>query len=119
VEVFAVSVLVESVIGMISDVGLATEPYTVDPASLVISMSERDCAVVVAVVTVTDWMTSVPVFVVIVKVLEVVADPPGAKLPPTGSLPLPSVTILSPGDTGSSATPVDQLPVVSCTNILK
>ena len=81
--------------------------------------SELD-AVVVAVVTVTDWMTSVPADVCKVKASEVVAEDPGAIVPPTTSVPTPSVTVVVPGAIGIPIgdTPVDQLPLVSWVKIL-
>ena len=117
--VSAVRVLVESVIGTISDDGLAAEPCTTDPASLVISTRERDCAVPEAKVTIRDGITSVPVSAWRVKVLEVVAEPLGATDTLGVLVPTPRVTTLLPGATGPTDTPVDQLPLVSWVNILK
>jgi hypothetical protein len=60
-------------------------------------------------------MISVPEVVWKVKVLEVVALPPGASVVDGVSVPTPNVTPVAPGDTGlpNGSTPVDQLPVVS------
>ena len=91
------------------------------PALLVISTRARELdAVVVAVETVTDWMTSVAFEVWNVKVSDVVAEEPGGRFPPTGSFPIPSVTVVVPGAIGMPIgdTPVDQLPLVSWVNIL-
>jgi hypothetical protein len=71
--------------------------------------------VVVARVTVTEVILSVPDEVLRVKVSDVVADPPGASDTDGVSVPVPSVTVVDPGITGfcGRSTPVDQLPVVS------
>jgi hypothetical protein len=61
-------------------------------------MREVDVAVLVANVRVTDCMTSVPTDAWKVKVSDVVAVDPGGNTDPTGSLPVPRVTIVDPGD---------------------
>ncbi len=54
---------------------------------------------------VTAWMTSVPDEVTKVKVLEVVALPPGGTDTDGVSVPTPRVTPTDPGDIGPSSTP--------------
>jgi hypothetical protein len=116
-----VSVLVERVTVTVSDEGLDTDPCTVDPALLVISTRDRAWAVPEAKVSVRDGMTSVPDVVWNVKVSDVVALPPGASVTDGVSVPLPKITPADPGMTGllGRFDPVDQLPLLSCTNILK
>ena len=87
--VVAVSPVTEMV--GVSVVGLATDPYTTVPVSLVISTSEVDVAVDDAKVSVSEVTVSDPMSVCSVKVSEVVADPPGKSVVDAVSLPVPNV----------------------------
>lgn len=106
--VLAVRVLLLRVIVKVSEVGLVEEPYTVARLSLTISTNEVEVAVEVAMVTVIDWMTSVPEDVFRVNVSEVVAVPPGATDTEGVSVPTPRVTTEVPGEIGldGRSTPV-------------
>ena len=84
----AVSVFVFKVIDVVAFVGLATEPWTTLPASLVISMSAVPVAAeALPRLTMREEMTSVPEVVWKVKAPEVVAEDPGAMVVLEGSEP--------------------------------
>src|SRR3989304_5865390 len=67
------------VIEGVSVAGFATDPYTVLPASSVISTKLRPPDVPAASVTVTAVTESVPALVANVKASAIVADPPGGR----------------------------------------
>src|SRR3569832_2060384 len=96
VVVVAVKVLVLSVMVGVLVAGLVTEPYTVVPALLVISILLMPTSVPVARVTVTLETLSLLPSVTKVKASAMVAAPDGARVVPAGSLPLPSVVVLLP-----------------------
>ncbi len=88
--VLAVRVLVDRVIDVVdTPVGLATEPYTVLPASFVIST--RDRAVADDRLTTMEDITSVPDSVLIKNESAKVADAPGAMVEDVGSAPVETI----------------------------
>ncbi len=107
VAVVVAVMFVVSAIAGVSLAGLATEPYTTVPASLVISTRLRPPEVPAARVTVAAVMTSVPTPVWNVNASAMVAAPPGAILAFAGSVPLASVVTLPMNE----AITVRQLPV--------
>src|SRR6185295_14101762 len=87
VEVMLVERLTEGV----SLPGFEEEPWTVEPASFVISTRLRPPEVPEASVTVIAVIVSVPLAVWNVKASTIVAAPPGARLASARSPPMPSV----------------------------
>src|SRR3972149_1794226 len=91
VAVVVTGIGVVRVIDGVSVAGFATDPYTVLPASLVISTKLRPPDVPAASVTITAVTESDPELVQRVNAPEIVAGPLGAIVVLAGSVPLPMV----------------------------